>query len=64
MAGRGATVEEHTETLKKLPLWDMQRLFKKAAKLGVGIELNQEDIIFHRRKRRSAFIAFPNRQGM
>ena len=44
MAGRGASQDEHTETLKRLPYKDMERLFKKAAKLGVGIELNQDDI--------------------
>ena len=44
MAGRRATEEEYLQTLKKLPLLDMERIFKKAAKLGVGIELNQDDI--------------------
>lgn len=44
MAGRGASKEEHTETLKKLPYKDMERLFKKAASVGMGIELNQDDI--------------------
>lgn len=44
MAGRGASQEDHTETLKRLPYKDMERLFKKASKLGVGIELNDGDI--------------------
>lgn len=44
MAGRGASKEEHTDVLKKLPYKEMERLFRKSAKLGVGIELNQDDI--------------------
>jgi histidinol phosphatase-like PHP family hydrolase len=36
--------ESYLRTLDLIPTEDMQRLFMKAAKLGVGIELNYDDI--------------------
>ena len=44
LAGRNASHESYVETVKNLPKLEMERLFKKAAKLGVGIELNQGDV--------------------
>lgn len=38
--------EEYLEVLKLLPQEEMQRLFSKAARLGVGIELNVSDMDF------------------
>jgi len=38
--------EERLETISKIPSDEMHRLFKKAAKLGVGIELNASDMGF------------------
>ncbi len=38
--------EEYLEVLKLLPEDEMQRLFSKAARLGVGIELNVSDMDF------------------
>ncbi|MBQ8636519.1 MAG: PHP domain-containing protein [Clostridia bacterium] len=40
------TREEHIEVLKLIPDSEMERLFTKAAKLGVGIEINSHDINF------------------
>lgn len=40
------TREEYIEVLKLIPEEDMERLFTKAAKLGVGIELNFADMKF------------------
>ena len=40
------TKEEYLEVLKLLPSEEMERLFTKAAKLGVGIELNASDMGF------------------
>lgn len=40
------TREEYIEVLKLIPEEEMERLFKKAAKLGVGIELNASDMKF------------------
>lgn len=40
------TREEYFQTLELLPTDDMERLFKKAAYLGVGIELNSGDMNF------------------
>ena len=40
------TKEEYLEVLKLLPQEEMERLFTKAAKLGVGIELNASDMGF------------------
>ena len=40
------TREEYREVLKLIPETDMKRLFQKAAKLGVGIELNAGDFKF------------------
>lgn len=37
---------ENAATLDLIPTEDMERLFKKAAELGVGIELNQDDMSF------------------
>lgn len=38
--------QDFLETLKLIPSEDMEHLFKKAAKLGCGIELNQSDMSF------------------
>lgn len=38
--------EEYLETLSLIPEEDMVRLFEKAARLGVGIELNLDDMAF------------------
>lgn len=38
------TREEYLETLNRIPEYEMIRLFTKAAKLGVGIELNSSDM--------------------
>ena len=40
------TREEYLEVLRLLPASEMERLFTKAAKLGVGIELNEDDMEF------------------
>ena len=40
--GRGKLLE----TVKAIPELEMERLFKKAAKVGVGIEINSDDMIF------------------
>ena len=40
------TKEEFLEVLRLIPKDDMTRLFSKAAKLGVGIELNLDDMNF------------------
>ena len=40
------TREEYLEVLRLLPEEEMERLFKKAAELGVGIELNSSDMNF------------------
>lgn len=40
------TREEYLETLRRIPADDMKRLFSKAAKAGVGIELNSADMSF------------------
>ena len=40
------TREEYIEVLKLIPQEEMVRLFKKAAKLEVGIELNSYDMKF------------------
>ena len=40
------TREEYIEVLKLIPQEEMEKLFKKAAKLGVGIELNSDDMNF------------------
>lgn len=40
------TKEEYHEVLKRLPEEELRRLFTKAAKLGVGIELNSYDMNF------------------
>ena len=40
------TREEYLEVLRLLPEGEMARLFKKAAELGVGIELNSGDMNF------------------
>lgn len=40
------TREEVVEVLNLLPNEELKRLFTKAASLGVGIELNQDDLIF------------------
>ncbi len=40
------TKEEYLDTLRLIPESDMIRLFKKAAKLGVGIEINAFDMLF------------------
>ena len=40
------TREEYKEVLKLIPKEEMERLFKKAAQLGVGIELNSDDMEF------------------
>lgn len=40
------TREEYLETLRRIPADDMKRLFSKAAKTGVGIELNAGDMNF------------------
>lgn len=40
------TREEYLEVLRLLPEEEMERLFKKAAELGVGIELNSGDMKF------------------
>ena len=36
--------ESYLRTLNYIPIEDMQRLFQKAAELGVGIELNYDDV--------------------
>ena len=41
-----ASREDYLETLKKIPTSDMERIFRKAAALGVGIELNSDDMSF------------------
>ena len=38
--------EDYINTLDLIPTDDMKRLFEKSAKLGVGIELNQNDMSF------------------
>lgn len=38
--------EEYIEVLERIPQNDMDRLFHKAARLGVGIELNSDDMNF------------------
>ncbi len=38
--------QDFLETLKLIPSEDMEHLFKRAAKLGCGIELNQSDMSF------------------
>jgi histidinol phosphatase-like PHP family hydrolase len=38
--------EVYMETLRFIPAADMVRLFKKAATLGAGIELNANDMAF------------------
>ena len=38
--------DEYLETIKLIPSEEMQRLLKKAAELGVGIELNRGDMSF------------------
>ena len=38
--------EAYLETLEKIPTADMERVFGKAAALGVGIELNSDDMNF------------------
>lgn len=40
------TVEEYIEILRLLPYDEMKRIFAKAAKIGVGIELNADDMKF------------------
>lgn len=40
----GRTRKKYLDTLKALPVSDMERLFEKAAVLGVGIELNSDDL--------------------
>lgn len=40
------TREEYLKTLSLIPEDEMRRLFEKAAKLGVGIELNSSDMSF------------------
>lgn len=40
------TREEYIEVLRLIPEEEMKRLFKKAAELGVGIELNSNDMGF------------------
>lgn len=40
------TREEFLQVIELLPETEMERLFKKAAKLGVGIELNSDDMNF------------------
>lgn len=41
------TREEYIEVLRLLPAGEMERLFEKAAQLGVGIELNADDMNFN-----------------
>lgn len=41
------TREEYIEVLKLIPSKEMERLFNKAARLGVGIELNSSDMNFN-----------------
>lgn len=41
------TREEYIEVLRLLPTGEMERLFEKAAKVGVGIELNADDMKFN-----------------
>ena len=38
--------EEYLRVLDNLPAEEMERLFSKAAQLGVGIEINKEDFMF------------------
>ncbi|MBQ8174844.1 MAG: hypothetical protein IJ009_05515 [Clostridia bacterium] len=38
------TEQEYREVLRCIPTEEMERLFTRAAKLGVGIELNQNDM--------------------
>ena len=40
------TREEYLQTLQSIPEEEMKRLFTKAAELGVGIELNSDDMDF------------------
>ncbi len=40
------TREEYIVVLKSIPVKEMERLFNKAAHLGVGIQLNMSDIKF------------------
>lgn len=40
------THEEYLETLSLIPVEEMRRIFKRAAELGVGIELNSRDMAF------------------
>ena len=40
------TREEYIEVLKLIPNEEMERLFSKAARLGVGIEINSSDMGF------------------
>jgi len=40
------TREEYLETLSLIPESELERVFKRAAKLGVGIELNASDMSF------------------
>ena len=40
------TRDEYIETLSSIPTKEMERLFNKAARLGVGIELNADDMSF------------------
>ena len=41
-----STREDYIKTLNLIPSEDMYRLFKKASSLGVGIEINRDDMIF------------------
>ena len=42
----GRTREEYLEILRLIPENEMKQLFEKAARLGVGIELNADDMEF------------------
>ena len=46
------------ETLNMIPSREMERLFTKAAKLGVGIELNYDDMLFRDADERSTLRMF------
>ena len=41
-----STIEDYLKVLELIPAADMKRLFKKAADLGAGIELNSSDMSF------------------
>lgn len=42
----GPTKDKYLDTINSIPVADMERLFKKSATLGVGIELNSDDMEF------------------